>query len=222
MFVERAQRRIPVDYAKRQVGRRMMAAQTTHLPFKINMSGVIPPIFASSLLLFPATIAGFGGANNDSWWGNALQTFSATIGYGQPLHIAMYAFLIIFFCFFYTALVFNARETADNLKKSGAFIRGIRPGQQTGEYIDKVLTRLTLWGALYITAVCLLPEIMVVERRRAVRVRRHLAAHRRRGRHGFLLAADCAHAVAPVRQPHEARQSHGLRPQRRAAVIKEG
>jgi len=163
VFVERAQRRIPVDYAKRQVGRRMMAAQTTHLPFKINMSGVIPPIFASSLLLFPATIAGFGGANNDTWWGQALQTFSATMGYGQPLHVAAYTFLIIFFCFFYTALVFNARETADNLKKSGAFIRGIRPGQQTGEYIDKVLTRLTLWGAVYITAVCLLPELLVSE-----------------------------------------------------------
>jgi len=141
----------------------MMAAQTTHLPFKINMSGVIPPIFASSLLLFPATIAGFAGQNNETWWGNALQTFGATFGYGQPAHIAVYAVLIIFFCFFYTALVFNARETADNLKKSGAFIRGIRPGQQTGEYIDKVLTRLTLWGALYITAVCLLPEIMVVK-----------------------------------------------------------
>jgi preprotein translocase subunit SecY len=163
VFVERAQRRIPVDYAKRQVGRRMMAAQTTHLPFKINMSGVIPPIFASSLLLFPATIAGFSGTNNESWWGQALQTFGATLGYGQPLHITIYAFLIVFFCFFYTALVFNARETADNLKKSGAFIRGIRPGQQTGEYIDKVLTRLTLWGALYITAVCLLPEIMVAQ-----------------------------------------------------------
>jgi len=160
VFVERAQRRIPVDYAKRQVGRRMMAAQTTHLPFKINMSGVIPPIFASSLLLFPATIAGFGGANNESWWGQALQTFAATLGYGQPLHIAIYSFLIIFFSFFYTALVFNARETADNLKKSGAFIRGIRPGQQTGEYIDKVLTRLTLWGALYVAAVCLLPELL--------------------------------------------------------------
>jgi preprotein translocase subunit SecY len=160
VFVERAQRRIPVDYAKRQVGRRMMAAQTTHLPFKLNMSGVIPPIFASSLLLFPATIAGFAGQNNNTWWGNALTTFSATLGYGQPAHLVVYSALIIFFCFFYTALVFNARETADNLKKSGAFIRGIRPGQQTGEYIDKVLTRLTLWGALYITAVCILPEIL--------------------------------------------------------------
>jgi preprotein translocase subunit SecY len=163
VFVERAQRRIPVDYAKRQVGRRMYAGQTTHLPFKLNMSGVIPPIFASSLLLFPATIAGFAGQNTNTWWGNALATFSATLGYGQPAHIAVYAVLIIFFCFFYTALVFNARETADNLKKSGAFIRGIRPGQQTGDYIDKVLTRLTLWGAIYITAVCLLPELLVVK-----------------------------------------------------------
>jgi preprotein translocase subunit SecY len=160
VFVERAQRRIPVDYAKRQVGRRMMAAQSTHLPFKLNMSGVIPPIFASSLLLFPATIAGFAGTNNQSWWGKALETFSTTLGYGEPAHITLYAFLIIFFCFFYTALVFNARETADNLKKSGAFIRGIRPGQQTGEYVDKVLTRLTLWGALYVTAVCLMPELL--------------------------------------------------------------
>ena len=162
VFVERAQRRIPVDYAKKQVGRRMMQGQTTHLPFKLNMSGVIPPIFASSLLMFPATIAGFAGQNNETWWGSALRTFSATFGYGQPAHIVMYAVLIIFFCFFYTALVFNARETADNLKKSGAFIRGIRPGQQTGEYIDKVLTRLTLWGALYVAAVCLLPELLMM------------------------------------------------------------
>src|SRR5688500_12686457 len=161
VFVERAQRRIPVDYAKRQVGRRMMAAQSTHLPFKINMSGVIPPIFASSLLLFPATIAGFAGTNNQTWWGKALEAFSTTLGYGEPAHITLYAFLIIFFCFFYTALVFNARETADNLKKSGASIRGIRPGQQTGEYMDRVLRRLTLWGALYVTAVCLMPELLV-------------------------------------------------------------
>jgi preprotein translocase subunit SecY len=163
VYVERAQRRIPVDYAKRQVGRRMYAGQSTHLPFKLNMSGVIPPIFASSLLLFPATIAGFAGQNTNTWWGQALSTFSNTLGYGQPAHVVAYAVLIVFFCFFYTALVFNARETADNLKKSGAFIRGIRPGQQTGEYIDKVLTRLTLWGAVYITAVCLLPEVLVVK-----------------------------------------------------------
>jgi preprotein translocase subunit SecY len=163
VFVERAQRRIPVDYAKRQVGRRMYAGQSTHLPFKLNMSGVIPPIFASSILLFPATVAGFAGQNNDTWWGNLLNTFSTTLGYGQPLHIVLYAVLIIFFCFFYTALVFNSRDTAENLKKSGAFIRGIRPGQQTGEYIDKVLTRLTLWGAVYITGVCLLPELMMLQ-----------------------------------------------------------
>ena len=164
VFVERAQRRIPVDYAKRQVGRRMYAGQTTHLPFKLNMSGVIPPIFASSLLLFPATIAGFAGHEQRHLVGQcAADASRRRFGYGQPRTSPLYAFLIIFFCFFYTALVFNARETADNLKKSGAFIRGIRPGQQTGEYIDKVLTRLTLWGAVYITAVCLLPELLVVE-----------------------------------------------------------
>jgi preprotein translocase subunit SecY len=154
VFVERAQRRITVNYAKRQVGRRMYAGQTSHLPFKLNMSGVIPPIFASSLLLFPATLASFFGAI-------FMQNMAQALGYGQPLHLVIYALLIIFFCFFYTALVFNARDTADNLKKSGAFIPGIRPGQQTAEYIDKVLTRLTLWGALYVTAVCLLPEILV-------------------------------------------------------------
>jgi preprotein translocase subunit SecY len=142
VFVERAQRRISVNYAKRQVGRKMFGGQSTHLPFKLNMSGVIPPIFASSLLLFPATIA-------------------SSLSYGQPLHLVLYAALIIFFCFFYTSLVFNARDTADNLKKSGAFIPGIRPGQQTGEYIDKVLTRLTLWGALYIAVVCVIPETLM-------------------------------------------------------------
>src|SRR3569623_2817531 len=125
------------------------------------MAGVIPPIFASSLLLFPATIVSFFGANADSRIGQVMQGVSVALGYGQPLHLVLYAALIIFFCFFYTALVFNARETADNLKKSGAFIPGIRPGQQTGEYIDKVLTRLTLWGALYIALVCLLPEAML-------------------------------------------------------------
>jgi preprotein translocase subunit SecY len=161
VFVERAQRRIPVDYAKRQVGRRMYAGQTSHLPFKLNMSGVIPPIFASSLLLFPATMASFFGSNPDSKLSEVLQDIAASLGYGQPLHLVLYATLIVFFCFFYTALVFNSRETADNLKKSGAFIPGIRPGQQTGEYIDKVLTRLTLWGALYITLVCLVPEILI-------------------------------------------------------------
>jgi preprotein translocase subunit SecY len=162
VFVERAQRRIPVNYAKRQVGRKMYAGQTSHLPFKMNMSGVIPPIFASSLLLFPATLASFfaAGATGEGGWQVMLQNIAAALGYGQPLHILIYAGLIIFFCFFYTALVFNSRETAENLKKGGAFIPGIRPGQQTAEYIDKVLTRLTVWGALYVTAVCLLPELL--------------------------------------------------------------
>jgi preprotein translocase subunit SecY len=161
VYVERAQRRIPVDYAKRQVGRRMYAGQSSHLPFKLNMSGVIPPIFASSLLLFPATIASFVGTGSDKWYAVAAQNIAAALGYGQPLHLALYAVLIVFFCFFYTALVFNARDTADNLKKSGAFVRGIRPGQQTAEYIDQVLTRLTLWGALYVMSVCLIPEILI-------------------------------------------------------------
>jgi preprotein translocase subunit SecY len=161
VFVERAQRRIPVDYAKRQVGRRMYAGQSSHLPFKINMSGVIPPIFASSLLLFPATLASFAGSGSQGRVASAMQDIAAALGYGQPLHLVIYAVLIIFFCFFYTALVFNARDTADNLKKSGAFVRGIRPGQQTADYIDAVLTRLTLWGALYVTAVCLVPEVLI-------------------------------------------------------------
>jgi preprotein translocase subunit SecY len=158
VFVERAQRKIPVNYAKRQQGRRMMAGTTTHLPFKLNMSGVIPPIFASSLLLFPATIASWFGTNDNLAW---LQSFAASLGVGQPVHMVLYGTLIIFFCFFYTALVFNSRETAENLKKSGAFIPGIRPGQHTAEYIDKVLTRLTVWGSLYVALVCLLPEFLI-------------------------------------------------------------
>jgi preprotein translocase subunit SecY len=161
VFVERAQRRIAVHYAKRQVGRRLYAGQSSHLPFKLNMSGVIPPIFASSLLLFPATMASFFATGSDTKMSLVLQRIQASLNYGQPLHLVLYAGLILGFTFFYTALVFNARETADNLKKSGAFIPGIRPGQQTGEYIDKVLTRLTLWGAAYIMAVCLLPEVLV-------------------------------------------------------------
>jgi preprotein translocase subunit SecY len=160
VYMESAQRRITVNYAKRQVGRRMYAAQSSHLPFKINMSGVIPPIFASSILLFPATIASFAGTGQ-GMLANAAQDVAAALGYGQPLHLVIYGALCIFFCFFYTALVFNSRDTADNLKKSGAFIPGIRPGQQTADYIDKVLTRLTLWGALYVASVCLLPEFLV-------------------------------------------------------------
>ena len=160
VYVERAQRRITVNYAKRQVGRRIMAGQSSHLPFKLNMSGVIPPIFASSLLLFPATLAQFFGTGEGKL-AEILQEVAAALGYGQPLHLVLYAALILFFCFFYTALVFNARDTAENLKKSGAFIPGIRPGPQTGEYIDRVLTRLTLWGALYVAGVCLVPEFMI-------------------------------------------------------------
>ncbi len=163
VFMERAQRRITVNYAKRQVGRRMMGGQSTHLPFKLNMSGVIPPIFASSLLLFPATIASFAGTSSNSAFGGVMQRVAASLSYGQPLHLMLYGALIIGFAFFYTALVFNSRETADNLKKSGAFIPGIRPGQQTGEYIDKVLTRLTLWGAFYVAGVCLIPELIIAK-----------------------------------------------------------
>jgi preprotein translocase subunit SecY len=161
VFVERAQRRIPVNYAKRQQGRRMFAGQSSHLPFKLNMSGVIPPIFASSILLFPATIASFFGSSTSGKTGEILQKIATSLGYGQPAHLVAYGLLILFFCFFYTALVFNSRDTAQNLQKSGAFIPGIRPGQQTAEYIDKVLSRLTLWGALYVAAVCMLPEILL-------------------------------------------------------------
>ena len=158
VFMERAQRRITVNYAKRQQGRRMYAGQTSHLPFKINMSGVIPPIFASSLILFPATIASWVGTSQAYTW---LSGLAASLSPGQPIYILLYAALIMFFCFFYTSLVFNSRDTADNLKRSGAFIPGIRPGQQTADYIDKVLTRLTFWGAIYITGVCLMPELMI-------------------------------------------------------------
>ena len=161
VYMESAQRRITVHYARRQQGRKMMQAQSTHLPFKINMSGVIPPIFASSLLLFPATLVQFGGANPDPGpVAQALQTVGAAVSPGQPIYIVLYGALVAFFCFFYTALVYNSRETADQLKRSGAFIQGIRPGQQTGDYIDRVLPRLTFWGALYITAVCLVPELV--------------------------------------------------------------
>lgn len=160
IYVERAQRRITVNYAKRQVGRKMYGGQSSHLPLKLNMSGVIPPIFASSIILFPGTIAGwFGSAEGMGW----LKDIGTTLSPGQPLYVMLYASAIIFFCFFYTALVFNPRETADNLKKSGAFIPGIRPGEQTAKYIDGVMTRLTAAGAIYITLVCLLPEFLILE-----------------------------------------------------------
>ena len=162
VYMERAQRRIAVNYARRQQGRKMYQAQSTHLPFKINMSGVIPPIFASSILMFPATIAQFFGGQSaePSFTQQMLQTIGANLGPGQPVYVLLYAALIIFFCFFYTALMFNSKDTADNLKRSGAFVPGIRPGAQTAEYIDKVLTRLTFWGAIYIAGVCLLPELV--------------------------------------------------------------
>ncbi|WP_025823492.1 preprotein translocase subunit SecY [Shewanella marina] len=159
VFVERGQRRIVVNYAKRQQGRKVFAAQSTHLPLKVNMAGVIPPIFASSIILFPGTLAQWFGQNESMSW---LSDFSLAVSPGQPLYSLLYAAAIIFFCFFYTALVFNPRETADNLKKSGAFIPGIRPGEQTSRYIDKVMTRLTLAGALYITFICLIPEFMLI------------------------------------------------------------
>jgi len=160
-YMERAQRRITVNYARRQQGRKMFQAQSTHLPFKINMSGVIPPIFASSILMFPATIAQFfGQAADPNAAQRVLQTIGANLGPGQPVYVLLYAGMIIFFCFFYTALMYNSKDTADNLKKSGAFLPGIRPGAHTAEYIDRVLTRLTFWGALYIAGVCLLPELV--------------------------------------------------------------
>ncbi len=160
VYMERAQRRITVNYARRQQGRRMYAAQSTHLPFKINMSGVIPPIFASSILMFPATVAQFFGQSAEPGaFQSALQTLGANLGPGQPIYVILYAALIIFFCFFYTAIQYNSKDTADNLKRSGAFVPGIRPGAQTAEYIDRVLTRLTFWGAIYIAGVCLLPEM---------------------------------------------------------------
>jgi len=159
VFMERGQRRITINYARRQQGRKMYAGQTSHLPLKINMAGVIPAIFASSIILFPATIGQwFGEMEGLSW----MQRLGQTLSPGQPLYIAFYAAAIIFFCFFYTALVFNARDTSDNLKRSGAFIPGVRPGEQTSRYIDKVMTRLTLVGAGYITAVCLLPEFLIL------------------------------------------------------------
>ncbi|KPF45225.1 preprotein translocase subunit SecY [beta proteobacterium AAP51] len=160
VFVERGQRKILVNYAKRQVGNKVYGGQSSHLPLKLNMSGVIPPIFASSIILLPATVVGWFATGEGLRW---LKDLSTALSPGQPIYVMLYAAMIVFFCFFYTALVFNSRETADNLKKSGAFIPGIRPGEQTAKYIDKILGRLTLAGAVYITAVCLLPEFLVLK-----------------------------------------------------------
>ncbi len=159
VFVERGQRKITVNYAKRQVGNKVYGGQSSHLPLKLNMAGVIPPIFASSIILFPATITSWFSSSENMRW---LSDLAAALSPRQPLYITLYSVAIIFFCFFYTALVFNSRETADNLKKSGAFVPGIRPGEQTARYIDKILMRLTLAGAIYITLVCLLPEFLVM------------------------------------------------------------
>ncbi len=161
VFVERGQRKILVNYAKRQVGNKVYGGQSSHLPLKLNMSGVIPPIFASSIILLPATVVGWiATGQSESAVMRALKDISAAVSPGQPIYVMLYAAMIVFFCFFYTALVFNSRETADNLKKSGAFIPGIRPGEQTAKHIDKILARLTLAGAVYITLVCLLPEFL--------------------------------------------------------------
>ncbi|WP_309638110.1 preprotein translocase subunit SecY [Methylibium sp.] len=160
VFVERGQRKILVNYAKRQVGNRVYGGQSSHLPLKINMSGVIPPIFASSIILLPATVVGWFATGDGLRW---LKDLAGLLSPGQPIYVMLYAAAIVFFCFFYTALVFNSRETADNLKKSGAFIPGIRPGDQTARHIDRILGRLTLGGAVYITAVCLLPEFLVLK-----------------------------------------------------------
>lgn len=159
VFMERGQRRITINYAKRQQGRRVYAAQSSHLPLKVNMAGVIPPIFASSILLFPASVGQWFGQSEGMEW---LQDVALALGPGQPLYILLFAIAIVFFCYFYTAIVFNPRDVADNLKKSGAFIPGIRPGDQSARYIDAVLSRLTLFGALYITAVSLMPQFLVV------------------------------------------------------------
>ena len=160
VFVERGQRRITVNYAKRQQGRRMLAGQTSHLPLKLNMAGVIPPIFASSIILFPASLGSWFGQTEGMGW---LRDIASTMAPGQPIYALVYAAMIVFFCFFYTALVFNPNEIADNLKKSGAFVPGIRPGIQTAAYIDKVVSRLTLGGAVYLTVVCLIPEFLIVK-----------------------------------------------------------
>ena len=160
VFVERGQRKITVNYAKRQVGNRIYGGQSSHLPLKLNMAGVIPPIFASSIILFPATLTQWFSAGENMRW---LKDIAGMLSPGQPVYILLYAAAIVFFCFFYTALVFNSRETADNLKKSGAFVPGIRPGEQTARYVDKILMRLTLAGAVYITLVCLLPEFLVLK-----------------------------------------------------------
>jgi preprotein translocase subunit SecY len=215
VFVERGQRRITVNYAQRQQGQRMYAAQTSHLPLKLNMAGVIPAIFASSILLFPSTLAGWAGSGEGalSW----LRHVTAALSPGQPLYVLLYAAGIVFFCFFYTAVVFNPKDTADNLKRSQAVLPGVRPGEQTARYIDGVVTRLTVAGAAYIVLVCLLE--------RAVLLRWHVAADRGDNDHGFHGAGADPRHEPPVRGPDEKGQFEGSRRRRsvrRSLVLESG
>ena len=203
VYMERAQRRLLIQYPKRQVGNRMSQGDSSHLPLKLNSAGVIPPIFASSLLLLPITAAQFTAGQGPQW----LNDVTAALGSGQPLHISLYVALIIFFAFFYTAVVFNPKETADNLRKYGGFLPGIRPGEKTAEYIDYVLTRITVVGAIYLAAVCVLPEILISLCSGAVLLRRHLAAHRGQRDHGYGGAGAEPSAGAPVRRPDQEGQA---------------
>ena len=205
VFVERAQRRLLIQYPKRQVGNRMFQGDSSHLPLKLNTSGVIPPIFASSLLLLPVTLANFSAGAGPSW----LNTITAMVGHGQPLYMLLYAGLIIFFAFFYTAVVFNPTDTAENLKKHGGFIPGIRPGAKTAEYIDYVLTRITVIGALYLVG--RLPAAGDSDQlyRRALLLRRHVAAYRGERDHGHGLAGPGPSARAPIRRPRQEGQAQG-------------
>ncbi len=195
VFIERGQRRLKVNYPRRQVGNKMYAGQSSYLPLKVNMAGVIPAIFASSILLFPASIGQWVGAGEGMEW---LQRASQALGPGQPLYILLFAAAVVFFCFFYTALVFNPKDVADNLKKSGAFLPGIRPGEQTARYIDKVMTRLTLFGALYITAVSLMPPVPDRSVERPVLLWRYVAADRGSGHHGLHGPGAVASHVASI------------------------
>ncbi|ODN68922.1 preprotein translocase subunit SecY [Methylobrevis pamukkalensis] len=195
VFVERAQRRLLIQYPKRQVGNRIFQGESSHLPLKLNTAGVIPPIFASSLLLVPATVAGFAGTDAGSGW---LQTMTTLLGHGQPLYMLLYAALIAFFAFFYTALVFNPTDTADNLKKHGGFIPGYRPGERTAQYIDYVLTRITVIGAIYLVLVCLLPEFLISATGVSVLFRWNVASHRRERDHGHCVPGARPPACASV------------------------
>jgi len=224
-FVERGQRKILVNYAKRQIGNKVYGGQASHLPFKLNMSGVIPPIFASSIILFPATLAGWftsGVAGSNTWellskgqigtaFGLMIRDLASTLTPGQPVYVMLYASAIIFFCFFYTALQYNPKETADNLKKSGAFVPGIRPGEQTAKYLEKILLRLTLAGALYVTLVLPVARVPDPEVERAVLLRWYLAPHYRRSDYGLHGAGAGLHHDAPVREPAQEGQFQGGR-----------